>query len=94
MLRDIGSAPGGLAELGAELAAQYGPLMDSVALARTLGFPSAGAFRQACYRGRISVPMFNVPGRTGRFALTLDVARWLWAMREAAREGGTGRRIC
>jgi len=91
MIHDIGSTPDNLTKLRAEMAGQYGPLMGSAALARVLGFPSAGAFRQACWRGRISIPMFNVPGRTGRFALTQDVAHWLWAMREAARERGTGR---
>jgi hypothetical protein len=88
MTRDIGSAHD---DLAAELAGRYGPLMGSAALARTLGFASVGAFRQACWRGHISIPMFNVPGRTGRFALTQDVVRWLWAMREAAREGRSGR---
>ncbi|MGF6724593.1 hypothetical protein P3T43_003961 [Paraburkholderia sp. GAS41] len=73
-----------LAELEAKLAGRYGQLMGSAALAETLGFASVSAFRQACWSGRIGIPMFNVPGRAGRFALTQDVVQWLWALRESA----------
>jgi hypothetical protein len=80
-----------LAELEAKMDNRYGPLMGSAALADALGFSSVGAFRQACWRGKVNIPMFNVPGRSGRFALTRDVVRWLWAMREAASEGRSSR---
>lgn len=72
------------AELEAKLADRYGPLMGSAALAEVLGYASVGAFRQACWRGKIGIPMFAVPGRAGRFALTQDVVRWMWALRESA----------
>lgn len=90
MTDDLGCATDDLSELESKLARRYGPLMGSAALADALGFSSVGAFRQACWRGNIGIPLFNVPGRTGRFALTQDVGRWLWALREAASGSRSG----
>jgi hypothetical protein len=74
-----------LSELEGKLVGRYGALMGSAALAEALGFASVNTFRQACWRTKIDIPMFNVPGRAGRFAITYDVARWLWALRESER---------
>jgi hypothetical protein len=70
MNRDFQQTTDEVAELEAKLAARYGQLMGSAALAEALGFASVSAFRQACWSGRIAIPMFNVPGRAGRFAFT------------------------
>jgi hypothetical protein len=91
MTVEPGYTPDALAELGASLIGRYGPLMGSAALAEALGFSSVGAFRQACWRGKVNIQLFNLPGRNGRFALTQDVVRWLWAMRETRATEGAGR---
>lgn len=55
----------------------YGPLLASRDLWKVLGYASPGAYRQARLRKRVSVPEFEIEGRSGHFALTIDVARWL-----------------
>lgn len=41
------------------------------------GYASPGAFRQARLRKRVPVTEFEIEGRSGHFALAIDVARWL-----------------
>lgn len=60
-----------------DLDTMHGPLLNGTALYRALGLPSAAAFRQAASRGQLPVPVFTIPNRRGRFALTRDVAAWL-----------------
>ena len=60
---------------------QFGLLMGSNELARALSFTSLASFRQACRRGKIPIPMFKIEGRAGRFAISTDVAKWLWKLR-------------
>ena len=72
-------------ELRAQLLEQYGPVLGGGQLRRVLGFSTAGAFRQATLRGTVPVPTFTVPNRRGRFALTQEVARWLYERRSTAR---------
>lgn len=64
-----------------DLEAQHGPLLSGPPLYRALGLPSAAAFRQAASRGQLPVPIFTIPNRRGRFALTRDVAAWLAGLR-------------
>lgn len=72
------ASPSGLErQLLTDLEAHHGPLLGGTALYRSLGLPSAAAFRQAASRGRLPVPVFSIPNRRGRFALTRDVAAWL-----------------
>ena len=85
MTSDTQQTTDDLVELEGRFVDRYGPLMGSAALAEALGFASVGAFRQACWRRKIDIPMFNVPGRAGRFAITYDVVRWLWALRDSER---------
>ena len=63
--------------LQAQLLAHWGPVVGGEALAQALGFPSTGALRQSIARGQLSISLFKIPGRRGRFALTKDVADWL-----------------
>lgn len=81
----IVSAPASLdpmiAQLVADMERQYGPLLGGAALYRALGLPSAAAFRQAVSREALPVPVFAIPHRRGRFALTRDVALWLARLR-------------
>lgn len=63
---------------------QYGPLIANDDLRQALGYPSKEAFRQALVRRSVPVPVFDVVNRRGKFALSVDVARWLAAQRERA----------
>lgn len=65
------------APLGDSLLKQYGPLMGGAELYRSLGFRSAAAFQRAVRDNALSIRIFAVPGRRGKFALTADVAAWL-----------------
>jgi len=71
-------------EITQQLEARFGPLLAGDALFRALGFPTAGAFRQAVARGQVHVPLFEIPNRRGRFALTREVALWLAHCRAAS----------
>ncbi len=63
----------------AKLMKDEGALLSGDALRRVLGYRSMDALRQAISRGTVPVPVFTLPNRRGRFALTRDVARWLAA---------------
>lgn len=64
-------------EIRGDLNHLYGPLLGSRDLWKVLGYKSPVAYRQARSRKRISIPEFEIEGRSGHFALTVDVARWL-----------------
>lgn len=64
-------------EIEHDLHARHGTLLGGAALYRSLGFPTAAAMRQAFSRGKVPVPVFEIPDRRGRFARTRDVALWL-----------------
>lgn len=80
-------------ELRESLLRLHGPLLGGEPLASALGHRSAASLRQARRRGQVGVPLFTVPNRRGWFALTLDIADWLAAMRASAslKEGGDSR---
>lgn len=63
--------------LEVSLTRSVGALIGGAMLTRTLGYPSQAAFRQALARGRVQVPVFEIEGRRGKFALARDVAVWL-----------------
>ena len=64
-------------ELLIEMTAQFGPLMGGEDLYRALGFRTSAAFRRALRCNQVSVRVFELPTRRGKFALTRDVAIWL-----------------
>lgn len=68
-------------EIERALMDRHGPLVAGFDLCRALGYPSAAAFRQAILRDSVPIPVFRIPTRRGRFALTRDVAAWLAACR-------------
>lgn len=70
-----------------ELSDQYGPLVGGRDLCRLLGFSTATAFRQAWRRAQLPVPVFAIPHRRGGYALTLDIATWLGALRNESLSG-------
>ncbi len=67
-----------------DLVATHGELVGGVSLYRLLGFRSAASFRDSHRRGRTPIPVFQIPGRRGHFALTRDVATWLHQHRAKA----------
>lgn len=75
-------------ELEVTLVKEFGPLLSNERLYRSLGFPSMGAFRQALSKQRVPIPVFSIPNRNGKFALTKDVAKWLANQRVMAIELG------
>lgn len=70
------------AELLASLLATYGVVVGGSELTRALGFRTQSAFRKASERGALKLRLFRMPGRRGRFALTTELATWLWWQRQ------------
>ncbi|MBL4882159.1 MAG: hypothetical protein JKX82_12755 [Oleispira sp.] len=60
---------------------EYGPILSDERLANCLGYPSIGAFRKAVSRKTVPITVFSIPNRSGKFALTKDVAGWLVTQR-------------
>lgn len=56
---------------------QYGPLIGGPDLVKVLGYRSNASFRRAEKLGLIGVRIFDIPGRKGKFAMSIDVAIWL-----------------
>lgn len=71
-----------------ELFARYGAMLDHIQLREALGYRTASGFQRAISMGRMGLPVFNIPGRRGRFALSADVADLLWASKQASQSGG------
>jgi hypothetical protein len=63
--------------LAQNLFEKWGPMMGGIGLAKALGFPTTSAMRQAIARDQVSLKLFKIAGRRGRFALTQDVSNWL-----------------
>jgi hypothetical protein len=80
----------GLQQLRADLVTRYGVVLDHNQLREVLGYRTVSAFQRAVSLGRIGVRVFNVPGRRGKFALSADVADWLWKAKTQADKGEGG----
>ena len=61
----------------------YGPILPSRILWQLLGYSSPQAFRNARAKGVLPVPEFSIEGRRSRFALTADVAKWIYQLKTA-----------
>ena len=71
-------------ELEAQLLQLYGsPLLSGDALKSALGYNSLDALRQAIAREKIPVPIFQMDNRRGKYALVIDVARYLAQLRSS-----------
>jgi hypothetical protein len=68
-------------DLERDLFNKYGPLIGGTELASALGFSSLAAFRQSLTRNQVTVHVFTIEKRKGKFALVKDVARWLACQR-------------
>lgn len=64
-------------QLENDLVDRYGLLVGGDALFRVLGYSSFEAMRQAVSRKTAPIPIFSIPKRRGKFALSKDIANWL-----------------
>lgn len=56
---------------------EYGPILSDELLRSCLGYRSLGAFRKSVSRNTVPITVFTIANRSGKFALTTDVAKWL-----------------
>ena len=77
---------GALDDTAQRLLHEHGELMGGQVLRKCLGYRAARAFQIAALAGRLPVPTFELPGRRGRYAKTVDVARWLDSLGQTADE--------
>lgn len=68
-----------------DLINRYGPIIGRDDLRKALGYKTDDAFRQALSRNTIPIPVFEIEHRKGKFALVKDLAVWLEAMRNNAK---------
>lgn len=64
-------------KLEKDLIDRYGPIVGGEDLRQVLGYKTASAFRLALKLGDISLPIFNIEKRRGKFALSVDIANWI-----------------
>ena len=64
-------------QIAITLNAEYGPMIGGKNLYKVLGYNTSGAFRQAVYKKTVPVDIFTIENRRGKFALSIDIARWL-----------------
>lgn len=55
----------------------YGPLVNGRAVVKLLGFRSYSSFAKTRSAGQLPIKVFEIQGRHGPFARTLDIADWL-----------------
>jgi len=60
-----------------ELKERYGEIIGGYDLAKLMGYKSTASFRQALSRHQISISIFSIEHRKGKFAYTTDVIDWL-----------------
>ena len=59
-----------------DLIRDFGLVVGGKDLMRLLGFRTYKTFYSACTRHQLPVRVFQLPGRKGMFAKTVDVADW------------------
>lgn len=72
-------------EFEERLVRALGAMVGGKALTQALGYPTQDAFRKAHARDRLPVSTFEIEGRRGRFASTVDIAAWLWTRRKGEK---------
>lgn len=63
-------------EFVSRLVELYGTFVPPSALWKELGFTNSAAFRKALAQERVEVKTFDIAGRRGSFARSVDVGRW------------------
>ena len=72
------------------LVQRYGTFVPPSALWKELGFTNSAAFRKALAQDRVEVRIFDVAGRRGSLAQSVDVGRWqAAAVAKGRRSTGT-----
>lgn len=66
------------------LTEKFGGMVGGSDLANLLGYRSADTLRKAVVSKSLRLRTFLVPGRQGRFALTVEVVDWLVDLREGS----------
>lgn len=61
---------------------EFGPLMGGEDLRSALGYRTWSAFARANRIAALGIAIFEIPGRRGKFALTVEVGDWLMKMRQ------------
>ena len=74
-------------EYGKTLSDRYGEVIGGKDLHKVLGFRTSRAFARAVEHSLVGIPVFNIPGRRGKFAMTADVAQWLSELRSKSSSG-------
>ena len=69
-----------------KLVERYGLMVGGKDLWQALGYRSGDAFRQAICRNTIPIPIFPIKTRRGKFALSMDIAKWLAQQRLSITE--------
>lgn len=62
--------------------ARYGRRMAGEPLWRALGFGTERSFHRAAQAKRLPVQLYPVPFGKGRYALTTEVAKYLWQQKQ------------
>lgn len=60
-----------------DLMKHFGPVIGGEDLRQVLGYKTGAAFRLALKQNDITLPVFTIKKRRGRFALAIDIATWL-----------------
>lgn len=71
--------------LESDLLGKHGPIITRDDLLRALGYQTQAALRQSMLRNTVTVPLFDMEFRRGKFALVKDVARYLAEQRFNAK---------
>jgi hypothetical protein len=79
-----------IVELEKELTDRYGLMLPSRVLWKVLGYSSPDAWRQSIRRGTIPIAIFQLPGRSGYFGLSRDVATLMAKARLKAEQPKQG----
>lgn len=66
----------------------HGTRMTGECLWRALGFTSSRTFQHAARAQHLGIQLYPMPSGRGRFALTEDVARWVWMDLMRRKSGG------
>jgi hypothetical protein len=61
-------------------------LISGEALWRPLGYQNAQAFNRSARLGTVPIPLHELPGRRGRFALESELNAWIESLRTKASE--------
>jgi hypothetical protein len=71
----------------AKQVARYGSRLSGEPLWRVLGFGTERSFQRAAQAKRLPVQLYPVPVGKGRYALTTEVAKFLWKQKQKGGDG-------